>query len=208
MGDVEKGDRARLESDVRAACDRSAHAGAAAMTVQGYGPEIFGFLVATHRSEQDAGDVFSDFALALLKGLPSFDWRCSLRTWAYTIARNASHRFRRDAGRRDRRQPRARTSALDAVAAQVRSQTASFLRTEKRTKLEELRQSLPAEDQEILILRFDRGLSWNDVALAMHDSNEPLADADLGREARRLRKRCQLIREKLFVMARSAGIVT
>lgn len=203
---MEVGERARLERDARAACDRSAHADAAALAMQGYGPEIFGFLVATLRSEQDASDVFSDFALALLKGLPSFDWRCSLRTWAYTIARNASHRFRRDIARRERG-GRASTSALDAIAASVRSQTASFLRSETRTKLEELRDALPPEDRELLVLRIDRRFPWNEIALAMHDGDEALTGAALTREAQRLRKHFQVLRQRLREMARRAGLV-
>jgi RNA polymerase sigma-70 factor (ECF subfamily) len=204
---VHGGTRAELESEVRRLCERQAYDEAAALTVKDYGPEIFGFLVATLRSEQDANDAFSDFAVALLKGLPSFDWRCSLRTWAYVIARNASHRLRRDAGRRANRRAHGNTSALEEIAAAVRSQTASFLRTEKRTKLEALRDALPPEDRELLVLRVDRGLSWNEIALAMHDGEEPLVGDMLAREAQRLRKRFQLIRDKLREMARRAGLV-
>ena len=199
--------RDKLESDVRKLCEQQEYNEAAALTVKDYGPEIFGFLVATLRNEQDANDAFSDFAVALLKGLPSFDWRCALRTWAYVIARNASHRLRRDAGRHAGRRAHSNTAALDKIAAAVRSQTASFLRTEKRTKLEALRDSLPPEDRELLVLRVDRGLSWNDIALAMHDGEESLTGDALTREAQRLRKRFQLIREKLRQMAQRAGLV-
>lgn len=190
-----------LEREIREHFDRGDLQAAAASTVRGYGAEIFGFLVATHRSEQDASDVFSDFTEALVKGLPSFGWACSMRTWAYTIARNASHRFRRDAARRGAR--RANTSALDDVAQAVRTDTLAYLKTQSRTRLEELRDSLDPEDRELLILRVDRNLSWNDLALALSD--EP--PADLAKEAARLRKRFQLLKEKLREMAKREGLL-
>jgi RNA polymerase sigma-70 factor (ECF subfamily) len=169
---------------------------------------VFGFLVATHRSEQDASDVFSDFSLGLLKGMQTFDWKgASLRTFAYTIARNASHRFRRDSARRERG-GRANPSALDDVAQAVRTETLTFLRTQTKTKLQQLRDELPPEDQELLVLRVDRNLAWNDLAMALHDGDAPLSAEDLQREAQRLRKRFQLIKERLHEAARREGLVS
>jgi RNA polymerase sigma-70 factor (ECF subfamily) len=190
-----------LEKEIRDLFDKGDLSGAAAATVRGYGAEIFGFLVATHRSEQDASDVFSDFTEALLKGLPTFAWVCSMRTWAYTIARNASHRFRRDTRRAGAR--RAGASALDDVAQAVRTETLAYLKTQNRTRLEELRDSLDPEDRELLILRVDRNLSWNDLALALNE--EP--PTDLSKESARLRKRFQLLKETLRDMARREGLL-
>jgi RNA polymerase sigma-70 factor (ECF subfamily) len=180
------------------------HGAAAEEAVRGYGPEVFGFLLATLRNEQDATDVFSDFSVGLLSGLPKFDWRCSLRTWAYTIAHNASRRFRRDSALRDRR--RAGSSALDEVVDIVRTQTMSFLKTETRSRLEKLRDALPPEDRELLVLRVDRDMAWNDLARALHEGEEPLSDAVLARESQRLRKRFQLIKDRLREAARREGL--
>jgi RNA polymerase sigma-70 factor (ECF subfamily) len=197
--------REKLEQEARTLAQREDFSGAASMAVRGYGPEIFGFLVATHRSEQDASDVFSDFTENLVRGLPKFAWHCSLRTWAYTIARNASHRHRRDTGRREKR--RAGESALDHVADAVRSSTLTMLRTQSRTRLDEIRSSLPPEDRELLVLRLDRDLSWNDLALALHDGDELTGDA-LKTEAARLRKRFQILKERLREMARREGLIS
>src|SRR5581483_11651297 len=190
-----------LEREIRTLFDRGDMQGAAAATVRGYGAEIFGFLVATHRSEQDASDIFSDFTEDLVKGLPKFAWACSMRTWAYTIARNAAHRFRRDSQRRAAR--RANESDLDDVAAKVRTETLAFLKTHNRTRLEQLRDSLDPEDRELLILRVDRNLSWNDLALALNE--EP--PEDLAKESARLRKRFQLLKEKLRELAKKEGLL-
>src|SRR4051812_47158979 len=92
--------RIELERKVRERCDAADHQTAATAAIRGYGPEIYGFLLAMHRNEDEAGDVFSQFSENLWKGLPKFAWQCTLRAWAYTIARNASYRWRKNAKRR------------------------------------------------------------------------------------------------------------
>ena len=191
--------RAAVEADVRAACNDGDHAHAATLALRALGPEIYGFLAALHRS--DADDVFAMFSTNLWRGLPKFAWQCTLRTWAYTIARNASHRYRRG-----ERHQRAHTGLDDAdqLAQEIRTATQSYLRTDFKTKFAELRATLSPEDQELLILRVDRGLQWNELALALSD--EP--PADLAKEAARLRKRFQLVKEKLLELGRQQGLVT
>ena len=96
--------RAQLELEIRELCTRGDHAAAATRLMRGYGPEIFGFLVAVHRSESDAGESFSDFAEAAWRNLPGFAWESSARTWAYAIARNVTRTRKRNAARRQRRE--------------------------------------------------------------------------------------------------------
>jgi RNA polymerase sigma-70 factor (ECF subfamily) len=201
--------RERLETDVRALCDQGDYAGAATLALRGYGPEVFGFLVAVHRNEADAGDVFSDLAEALWKGLPAFAWESSLRTWLYAVARNVTRTRRRDAARRERRVPRAGDSALDGVAQAVRTETLAFLRTEKKTRLQALRDALPEEDRMLLVLRVDRKLAWNDLARVLHesDADAPLDDAAVAKEAARLRKRFQLVKDRLRELAKKEGLI-
>jgi RNA polymerase sigma-70 factor (ECF subfamily) len=187
--------RSGLEDEARDACARGDYARAATIAVRGYGPEVFGLIASLHRDPDDAADVFARFTEALWTSLPSFGWASSLRTWLYGIARNVSHRARRTAARQGKRQRRASNSELDAIANRVRTETLTFLKTEKRTRVQQLRESLDAEDQMILVLRIDRGLSWNELARIM--SEDDLAEADVTREAARLRKRFQLVKEQL-----------
>ncbi|MGE5186025.1 MAG: RNA polymerase sigma factor [Acidobacteriota bacterium] len=193
----------QVERDVRAACTAGDHAAAATLALRGYGPEIYGFLAALHRG--DADDVFAIFSASLWRGLPAFEWSCTLRTWAYTIARNTSNRFRRGERRTRAEIPLDEASAVERLAHEIRTATRSYLRTEHRTKFAELRASLPAEDQELLILRVDRKLAWNELAIALAD--EPLAGRDLQREAARLRKRFQLLKERLLELGRREGLL-
>ncbi|HTQ42921.1 MAG TPA: sigma-70 family RNA polymerase sigma factor [Polyangiaceae bacterium] len=199
----------RLESQVRAHCDARDWDAACTAILRGYGPEVFGFLVAVHRNEAAANDAFSDLAEAIWRSLPNFAWQSSVRTWTYAIARNVSRTRKRDAARLDRRAPRAGDSALEGVAAKVRTETLAILRTETKTRLQALRDALPEADRMLLVLRIDRGLSWNDLARVLHEGEEDaqLDDAALTREAARLRKRFQLVKDKLREMAKKEGLL-
>src|SRR5262245_10361666 len=116
--------REELEADIRRRASAGDFSGAADVAMRGYGREVFEFLAALHRNEDDAREVFSLFAEGLWRGLPGFAWHCSFRTWAYAVARKASLRFRRDARRRRRRlADLPEGSSLEAIADEVRSAT-------------------------------------------------------------------------------------
>jgi RNA polymerase sigma-70 factor (ECF subfamily) len=165
--------------------------------------------VALHRREDDAGEVFSRFTEKVLRGLPSFEWQCSFRTWAYAIARNLSVTYRRETRRQDKKHvPLSGWSELSAVEQKVRSQTASYLRTERKTQVAALRQTLSAEDQTLLVLRVDRKLAWNDLARVMKDDDgSSLSPEAMKREVARLRKRFQLIKDRLYELGRRQGLI-
>ena len=202
--------REQLEGEIRAYWEGGDLQGAAAAAVRGYGPEIFGFLVAFHRQRDDASEVFAAFTERLWLGLPRFEWQCSFRTWAYAIARNTSLTYRRAARRRaERYAPLPEGSQLSALEQAPRSDTASYLKTQRKTRMAALRESLPREDQELLVLRVDRRLPWSDLArVLLHGDDAPtLTDDALKREAARLRKRFQLLKEQLYEMGRREGLI-
>jgi RNA polymerase sigma-70 factor, ECF subfamily len=202
--------REELEREIRALWERGELQGAAAAAVRGYGPEIYGFLVAFHRQKDDASEVFAAFTERLWRGLPGFEWQCSFRTWAYAIARNTSLTYRRQARRRaEMYGPLPEGSQLSALEQPPRSETASYLKTQRQTRMAALRESLPREDQELLVLRVDRKLAWRDLArVLLHagDGSSP-NDEVLEREAARLRKRFQLLKEQLYELGRREGLI-
>ncbi len=200
-------ERARLEDEVRALCEQGDHDAATTLSLRGYGAEIFGFLIAMHGDEAASEDAFSAFAEGLWRGLPSFAWASTLRTWAYAIARNVGRGVQRDAALRERRNENVGPETLAEIAAAIRTETLAFLRTEKRSRLHELRESLSPEDRALLVLRLDRGLAWNDLARVLSDGSESLDDASTLREAARLRKRYQLVKDRLREMAREKGLL-
>jgi RNA polymerase sigma-70 factor (ECF subfamily) len=183
---------------------RAGHLDAAATdAIKTYGPEIYTLLVSIHRSRVDADDAFSLFCEKLWRGLAGYEARASFRTWAYTIAWSAASRI--VAGKAARRGERLVTnSEIAALALAVRTDTMSRRRNERRTRLRELRQMLPVEEQLLLVLRVERELDWKDLARVVNPDAE-LDDVALDREAARLRKRFQSVKERLRTMIAAAG---
>jgi RNA polymerase sigma-70 factor (ECF subfamily) len=205
---VDEADRQRFEEDVRALCARGDHANAATAIVRDYGPEILGFLMATHRDPVEANDTFAEVAEGVWRGLPGFAWESSVRTWAYAIARNVSRLRRRTAARHGRRVANASDTFFQGVVDKVRTETTPFLRTEKRTRLQALRDALSEEDRVLLVLRVDRGLAWNDVAriVAQGEDEARIDEGSIASEAARLRKRFQLVKDRLRELAKREGL--
>jgi RNA polymerase sigma-70 factor, ECF subfamily len=198
--------REETERDVAKLCAAGNVENATTTTIRAYGPEILGFLTALHRSEDIADEVFSLWCERIFRGLGAFGWECSLRTWVYTIARNASKNHRRDQHVAQRRAAPL-SEEISHLEGQVRTETRPYLRTEAKSKLAELRDALSPEDRMLLVLRLDKGLEWKEVAQVMLGNEEPADDTHLGREAQRLRKRFQLVKDRLVQAARTAGIL-
>jgi len=206
---METQERDALEQEIRQHCANGALEAAATAALRGYGREILSFLVALHRNETDASEVFSIFCEEMWRGLPRFTWQCSFRAWAYMICRRRSHTYRRDARRRETRGALLSTTAeLSALEHRLRTDTLPYLRTQVKSRIIELRETLPIEDQELLILRVDRQLGWNELAQVIAPADaEPLTAEQLKREAARLRKRFQTIKDKLREMAEHEGLL-
>jgi RNA polymerase sigma-70 factor (ECF subfamily) len=173
---------------------------ATTLALRELGPEILGFLSGV-LGDDDGDEVFSAFSERLWRSLEGFQGRCKLRTWTYVLARQAISRFRR--GERRHINGRVPISEVKDVLEAVRK-TRSTLAAGRRHTLTRLRNELPIEDRELLILRVDRNLSFDDIALAFADNPETLNDDERKRESARLRKRFQLIKQRLVARARDA----
>src|SRR5580658_300249 len=195
-------DRDALESEIRAHCQAGDYDRASTLVIRGYGREILGFLMSRLRDADAAGEVFSDLAEALWRGLPGFEWRCTLRTWAYAIARHAASHHLSSARRRRKRQVAlSQAPELSRAEQQVRTKTLAALRTTTRSRIAALRDQLPPDDRDLLVLRVNRELDWREIAHIVLYGEGPPSDEALDREAARLRKRFQLVKEKLRKMA-------
>jgi RNA polymerase sigma-70 factor (ECF subfamily) len=196
-----------VDESIRSAWESSEFNRATTLTLERYGPEVFGWIFGIVRDEDAASDVFSTFSEQLWSGFATFGWRCSVRTWGYAIARRATLMHLRTEGRRQRRVLALSTSDdVSAMAVRVRTSTLSMLRTDNLDAIARLRDRLPAEDRMLLVLRVDRDLSWDALARIFLDDAAPDA-ATLKRESARLRKRFQIVRGRLLEMAREAGLV-
>ena len=189
--------RLELESDIVRHLDTGDLSGAACAILGGYGVEILAYLAAVTRNETVADDVFSAFSEDLWRGLPRFRRESSVRTWLYHLAWHALLRHRDDAFAR-RRAPL--PPDIEGVAQDIRSRTASFLRTEVKDAVSRLREQLDPREQTLLILRVDRGLSWHEVAEVLSTPAAPVNEALLA-------KRFERIKAKLRLLAEEAGLL-
>src|SRR4029078_12316306 len=85
--------RTNDEQKLRRTWDNGDFNAVTTLAIERYGPEILGILIARFRSESDASDAYSEFMQDLWRGVPGFQWRCSLRAWAHRIARHAAVRW-------------------------------------------------------------------------------------------------------------------
>jgi len=175
---------------------------ATTLVLRELGAEVYGFLCGV-LGDSDADEVFSALSVRLWQSLRVFESRCAIRTWTYVLARQQIGRFRRCTRRFvEGRVPLSELSDILAVARKSRS-----MATAQQRAFEALRNDLPVQDRSLLILRVDRGLSWDEIALAFAEAPETFGDEERKREAARLRKRFQLVKRRLVVRAQDALLI-
>jgi RNA polymerase sigma-70 factor (ECF subfamily) len=187
-----------LEDSIRTLCQAQDLSGAATLAIETYGPEVLGWLVATTRNVAEAEEAFAAASEDLWRGLAGFRWECSLRAWFYTLAKRTLIRHRKRAAERPHR--RQELGSFDAVE-RARTRTAPWLVTDVKDRFAKLRAALDEEERELLVLRIDRDMSWDDIAIV---SGEPGERAQV---TSRLRKRFQLVKDKLRALARAEGLL-
>jgi DNA-directed RNA polymerase specialized sigma24 family protein len=181
-----------LDDAVRADLARGDLDGAVTRIIRGLGPEVLGFMLALTHNPTVAGDAFSELSVDVWRSLPAFEWRATLRTWMYVLARRAVSRVQRG-GPRAQLVPWSQVSAISRVAIDVRD--ASCARLELlHDRFAALRGQLDEEEQVILMLRVDRELGWRDIARVLTEDG---ADDDVDRVAATLRKRFERIKAKI-----------
>jgi RNA polymerase sigma-70 factor (ECF subfamily) len=197
----EPAERDSGEQAIQALCKAGAYAEATTGALRRYGVELLGFLRAIARDDDLAAEAFAELGEDIWKGLPRFRWDASLRSWLYTLARNALGQLRRDPRRRtDRNLP---LSIAPEMAAVVRTLTLEIQRTAVKDEFRVLREQLDPEEHEILLLRLDRGLAWKDIARIL----SPGPDGELDARAAALRKRFERAKQRLKKLAIEHGLI-
>ena len=199
--------RDNAETEIRAHFDAGRFDRAATLFLQQYGGEILGFLVGRLGDPAVGADVFSEFTEDFWNGLPGFLWRTTMRGWAYTLARNAFFRHLNARRREGSIVPIPDNTDFYSEAARVRTETLMHLRTEVKSRMREIREQLPPDDQTLLVLRIDRKLSWNELAAVLSGLGEKMSDAELMRWSARLRQRFQTVKARLREMAAAEGLL-
>ncbi|HTV24576.1 MAG TPA: hypothetical protein VMG12_38055 [Polyangiaceae bacterium] len=195
------------EVEIRAAFDAGRMQDAATAILSVYGDEILSFIHSRLRDRVDSDEAFAMFGEDLWNGLPSFAWRSSVRTWAYTLARNATVRYASTSDRRPGRNlPLSCPGAVAALVQRVRDTTECYKRTAVKDTFRALREQLDLEDQTLLILRVDRNLSWRELAQALSGSVD-LDEPSIERESARLRKAFERVKRELKRLSEDQGLL-
>ncbi len=200
-------DPTSLERRIRRHHQRGELKEGATAAIEGFGPEILGFLVAVVRDKALAGEVFAQFCEELWSRLAAFHWKESFRPWLYGLAWTAWQRLRREPHFR-------KTISLpeepDIAAAERRVRTVELPRVESALGegVARLRQSLDPEDQALLILHLDRSMSWEEIAAVMLSGEEARDDAALTRKAAFAQNRFFQVTENLKQLARENKLIT
>jgi RNA polymerase sigma-70 factor (ECF subfamily) len=181
---------------------------AATIVYEGYGRELYSFLLAQFPNTASADDVFSQFSEDFWRGLPGFGWRCSIRAWCYQVVRNAANRHRR-APHNDKKRhtPLSQSPWVDAALQSQRTNTRPHQQTEVKNEFQRLRERLAPEEQELLILRVDRNLSWHEVAHAMLGLEQSADEAQVRKKEAALRQRYTELKKRLRELATEAGLL-
>jgi len=167
--------------------------GAATAVIEALGPGVLRQLLGV-LGPGDGPDAFSRLQEDVWRGLPGFQWQCSLRAWVYCVAWHAAARLVRDGYRRRRRPlPTHLASGLAAPA------SASGMGG-RRDRLSLLRDELLPEEQNLLDLRVGRELEWDEVAALLAAQGEEVSAAAL-------RKRFERLKRKLAGLARARGLL-
>jgi len=160
---MERAGKAILEPRIAILLEAGDLSAAASVAVRGYGPEHLSYLFLILHDRDAAHDVFAESCADFWRTLGSFRGECSIRTWLYKLAWNAASNFQREQNRR--RERRLETNEISQLAAEVsRSLDSKLAALDRRQRL---RQKLDPEEQSILTLRLDRGLSWREVGLVL-----------------------------------------
>jgi len=186
-----------LDERVRELLNEGDEAGAATEALRALGPGLLRYLRSVLGNEDDAADVFSEFAENVWKGLRNFRGDSAIRTWAFRIAFNAARDFRDDAWKKRGR--RLATNEALALVEEIRTKT--FVREARKQKaLDKLREGLSPQDQSLLALRIDQGFSWPEIAEILSASGEDV-------QPNALMKRFERLKDRLGEQAREQGLL-
>ncbi len=170
---------------------------AATVLLRTIGPSVIRYLRSLLRDEGAVDDAFSLFAEWAWTGLGRFRRDSSLRTWAFGVAWNAARRVSDEAWQK--RKERLNTEDASKLAQEIRA--SSRLELDRQAdKLAELRRELSADEQNLLVLRIDQQLSWEEIGTIVASGDTPVS-------ATVLRKRFERLKVRIARMARQRGLV-
>lgn len=177
---------ATLEERVRALLTAGDGKAAATEVIRTHGSAMLRFLRGLLGAETEAQEAFALACERIWRGLAEFRGDASLRTWVLKVSWSAAQDRRKEVwGRRARRLETEEAHGLPAG-----DETTSWLRHERlRLSLATLRSTLSLEEQSLLQLRIDRGLSWAECAEVLAAEGEVVRPDTLMKRFERLKEK-------------------
>lgn len=117
---------------------------------------------------QDAEDVTQEVFIALVRSLGSFAHRSRFSTWLYTIV----NRQIADFYRKRARTGAARSVPLEAADPAPQGAGEAHERIDERVQIQQALQRLPEHYQEVILMRFADGLTFEEIAEQRQQSFE------------------------------------
>ncbi len=118
----------------------------------GYQPYVYNICLQMLGNAWDAEDAAQDVFLGIYRSLPRFEMRSKLSTWIYRIAINRCMSYRRSR----------RAEVL--VERELGDRSPQSGELEKRRTVRYLLQKLPAHYRAVLVLKYYRELSYDEIA--------------------------------------------
>jgi RNA polymerase sigma-70 factor (ECF subfamily) len=202
-------DQPAAEAHMRTYWDSQDYNGCAVLALESYGAEVYSFLMARFPGKNVyADDAFSEFSEDLWRALPTFEWRCAMRSYCYKLAKSAAARVgRAPHNRNERRVPLSQSPAIEAAVDRARTSTAPYLQTAVKDGVAKLRESLSQDDRELLTLRIDRKLAWREIAFILSETSPDVSAEEMRKFETALRQRFSDIKKRIRRKAEQSGLL-
>lgn len=185
-----------VETTLGALLSSGAHGEAVEVALREVGPAVRRFLRSRLRDDDLAADAYSVFCAKVWRHLGTYRGDAPFRCWAFRVASNAARSVRADSW--NRLAQRLDDRGAEGWASEDATEP-SWLREERRARvLTAIRDRLRPEEQELIRLRIDDELRWDEAARLLTARGERV-------DAVTLRKRFERVKATLRTLVTQAA---
>ncbi len=181
-----------IDSQILASCQQENYDAATRLILAGYRRSVCSYLSVRARDRACADEAFSLFLEDIWRGLPGFRFQCKVHAWVFTIARNALCRQMKARWRWG-----SRHVSLESQEERLEARQFADVAGVMAGRIWPLVATLPPHDLSLLGKRIALSMAWKEIALEGLSAPELADETSLERESARLRKRYQLLVERL-----------
>jgi RNA polymerase sigma-70 factor (ECF subfamily) len=181
-----------IDSQILASCQQENYDAATRLILIGYRRGVCSYLSVRARDRTCAEEAFSLFLEDVWRGLPGFRFQCKVQAWVFTVARNALCRQMKARWRWGSRHISLESQEEWLEARQIADDACVVA-----VRLWPLLATLPPHDRSLLGKRLALSMAWKEIALERLSAQGHADEMSLERESARLRKRYQLLVERL-----------